>query len=69
MVVVAEVVPREDPQGVDGARVRDEVLSICERNLQRYKIPMRITFVTELPMTPAGKLARDEIAAPSRAST
>ena len=61
MVVVAEVVPAEDLGGLDAPRLRDEILSMCgERNLERYKIPMRITFVTTLPMTSGGKLAREE---------
>ena len=61
MVVVAEVAPVEDLDSLDAPRLRDEILSLCaERNLERYKIPMRITFVTELPMTSGGKLARDE---------
>lgn len=60
MVVVAEVVPVDDLDVHDSSRVRDEILSTCERHLERYKIPMRITFVPALPMTSGGKLARDD---------
>jgi len=68
MVVVADVVPVDDLDPPGEARVRTEVLSACDRHLERYKIPMRIAFVPALPMTPGGKLARDETAvAPGRA--
>ena len=62
MVVVAEVAPADGLVGLDEARVRNEILAICDRSLERHKIPMRITFVPALPMTPGGKLARDEAA-------
>jgi acyl-coenzyme A synthetase/AMP-(fatty) acid ligase len=64
MVLVAEVVSVDDLDSHDESRVRDEILSTCDRNLERYKIPMRLTFVPELPMTSGGKLARDEVAVP-----
>jgi acyl-coenzyme A synthetase/AMP-(fatty) acid ligase len=65
MVVVAEIVPVDALDPSDEARVRSEVFSTCDRHLERYKIPMRITFVPTLPMTPGGKLARDEPAVAS----
>jgi acyl-CoA synthetase (AMP-forming)/AMP-acid ligase II len=71
MVVVAEVVPVEELDSHDQSRVRDEILSTCDQTLERYKIPMRITFTPALPMTSGGKLARDEVVipAPKRADT
>ena len=65
MVVVAEIVPVDALDPSDEARVRSEVFSTCDRHLERYKIPMRITFVPTLPMTPGGKIARDEPAVAS----
>jgi acyl-coenzyme A synthetase/AMP-(fatty) acid ligase len=65
MVVVAEVVPVDDLDEHGESRVRDEILATCDRQLERYKIPMRITFVAALPMTSGGKLARDEAAVPA----
>lgn len=66
MVVVAEVVPAADLDSLDASSLRDEILSICsDRKLERYKIPMRITFVAALPMTSGGKLARDETTVPA----
>ena len=66
MVVMAEVV-LVDLDNVDASRVREEILAICDRSLERYKIPMRLTFVNSLPMTEGGKLARTEPAVQSGA--
>jgi len=63
MVVVAEVAAAGALDGPGEALVRSEILAICERKLDRYKIPMRVTFVAALPMSAGGKLARDDAAA------
>jgi acyl-coenzyme A synthetase/AMP-(fatty) acid ligase len=56
-IVVADVV-------LDGAApkdeaIRDNILAACRAELAPYKAPAVIRFVPKLPMTTAGKLARD----------
>jgi acyl-coenzyme A synthetase/AMP-(fatty) acid ligase len=58
MVVVAEVVPESELTDADATRIRDEILSICHRALERFKVPMRVKFVRNLPITAGGKLER-----------
>lgn len=42
----------------DTAITEDELLAHCRTQLADYKIPRRITFADELPLTPAGKIAK-----------
>ena len=54
--VVAYVVVR------DGAKVAaDELIQLCRENLASYKKPRGIRFVSELPLTPVGKVSRREL--------
>jgi long-chain acyl-CoA synthetase len=36
----------------------DELVAFCRRRLTAYKVPRRVEFRTELPITPTGKLLR-----------
>jgi acyl-coenzyme A synthetase/AMP-(fatty) acid ligase len=61
-VAVAEVV-LQDAFGapIDAAqadRIRSELLEACRRALPAHKVPARLSFVTSLEMTSAGKLVR-----------
>jgi acyl-coenzyme A synthetase/AMP-(fatty) acid ligase len=58
MVVVAEVVLDAEPTDEDASRIREEILQACHTGLERFKVPMRITFVSTLPITAGGKLER-----------
>ena len=61
-LVVAEIVPKE--LSVDGGAngeckdLEDEIRAICFQSLARHKVPAQIHFVSSLPMTAGGKLAR-----------
>ena len=56
-IVVAEIVLDEGgPAGEDA--VRGEILAACRASLPPHKVPAAIRFVSALPVTPAGKLAR-----------
>lgn len=62
-LVVAEIVPKE--LSVDGGAngeckdLEDEIRAVCFQNLARHKVPAQIRFVSSLPMTVGGKLARN----------
>ena len=60
MVVAAEVVLDPARPYAEEAQVRSEILADCDRSLERFKVPMSLRFVPELPMTSSGKLARSE---------
>ena len=51
--VVAHVVLEADATADE-----DVIISFCEQRLPRYKCPSKVRFVTELPRSDAGKLAR-----------
>ncbi len=53
-VPVAEVIPR----GTAEATLAAELKKLCQVRLSAYKVPLLITFVTELPLTASGKLRR-----------
>ena len=53
---VAFVVPRADSD-VDEA----ELLVHCSKRLARYKVPVRVEFVAQLPRNAAGKLMRHRL--------
>jgi long-chain acyl-CoA synthetase len=45
-----------------GASVTDkEIVSLCEKNLARYKKPRYVEFVESLPKNPSGKLLKREV--------
>jgi fatty-acyl-CoA synthase len=48
-------------QALDAAAVRAHVRA----NLARYKVPRDVVFVEELPRNPAGKILKQQLAAPS----
>jgi len=55
--VIADVVLAE---GVIGDQpMKDRILDACREKLAAFKIPARINFVNSLPLTAAGKIARD----------
>jgi acyl-coenzyme A synthetase/AMP-(fatty) acid ligase len=56
-LVVADVVLEDDADAEEA--VRDAILTACRSELAPYKRPAIIRFVPELPMTAAGKLARN----------
>lgn len=39
----------------------EELIEYCQQRLADYKIPRQITFVDELPLTPAGKIAKSTL--------
>jgi acyl-coenzyme A synthetase/AMP-(fatty) acid ligase len=61
-LVVAEVVLEDAVgDGLDGSsadNLRNELLECCRRALPGHKVPARLTFVSALELTPAGKLVR-----------
>jgi acyl-coenzyme A synthetase/AMP-(fatty) acid ligase len=56
-LVMAEVVLREGEAAPPG--LEREILGACRSRLPAYMVPARLRFVADLPMTAAGKLARD----------
>jgi acyl-coenzyme A synthetase/AMP-(fatty) acid ligase len=60
MVVAAEVVLDPAHPDAEEAQVRAEILADCDQRLERFKVPMSLRFVPDLPMTSSGKLARSE---------
>ena len=55
-LIVADVVLKE---GVaETAKLKDEIISACARELAPYKVPALVSFVRALAVTQAGKLAR-----------
>ena len=36
----------------------NEILSFCIKNLERYKVPTKIEFITDFPKTSYGKIKR-----------
>lgn len=61
-LVIADVVIAEAPgaRGADGASedLKADILAECRRHLAPHKVPALIRFVSNLPLTPAGKVAR-----------
>ena len=56
-VTVACIVPRAG-EVTDAA----ELAAFCHKHLAAYKVPRRFDFHTELPLTPAGKPRKRDIA-------
>ncbi len=49
-----------------GASVtKHDLLTWCRQNLARYKVPVELRFVNELPMSPSGKILRRVLSAPA----
>jgi len=44
--------------GVEREGVREELLDLCNRSLDYFKVPARITVVDDLPLTALGKVDR-----------
>jgi acyl-coenzyme A synthetase/AMP-(fatty) acid ligase len=62
-IVVADVVLRDGAAGsasADAAQTKEEVLSLCRRELPPHKVPVLIRIVDKLPVTESGKLARPQ---------
>ncbi len=55
-VGLALVLPRQGMQVTE-----DEVVEQCRANLARYKVPKRVRIVSELPISPQGKLLKTEL--------
>ena len=63
-IVVAEVV-LEDAVGAGldaarGERIKQDLLEACRRTLPAHKVPARLSFVSALPLSAAGKLIRPQ---------
>ncbi|MGA2058217.1 MAG: fatty acid--CoA ligase family protein [Bradyrhizobium sp.] len=56
-IVVADIVLAANGIGRE-RKIRDEIISDCRDQLAPYKVPVVISFVETLDVTPAGKLAR-----------
>lgn len=54
-VVKAEVVPEN---GVDTAKLKEEILHYCRQRLQPYQVPRIIEFVEHIPISDGGKVVR-----------
>jgi long-chain acyl-CoA synthetase len=42
----------------ENEKLKEEIISLCRRNLAPYKVPKIINFVKEIPKTPSGKIMR-----------
>ena len=61
MIVVAEVVLKQDGDEITGeraSRVKDEIFALCRSALPSHKLPATIRVVDQLEMSTGGKLAR-----------
>jgi acyl-coenzyme A synthetase/AMP-(fatty) acid ligase len=56
-IVMADVVLRDGRNSRPG--LEKEIIGSCRSRLASYMVPARLRFVAELPMTAAGKIARD----------
>lgn len=45
----------------DAAADQEEIIAFCKGNLTRYKVPKRLEFVAELPLSAVGKVLRREV--------
>jgi acyl-coenzyme A synthetase/AMP-(fatty) acid ligase len=61
MVVVAEVLLIPESTEQQAAKVKEEILSLCHRTLERFKVPMRIAFVPAIQLTEGGKVDRTNV--------
>ena len=52
-------------EGVDASdTLAEELLSYCREHLAKYKCPKSVTFDTDLPRLPSGKIQRHKVRAP-----
>jgi acyl-CoA synthetase (AMP-forming)/AMP-acid ligase II len=66
-VPYAYIVPAADEAG-SGLRLADDLQQRCERQLPRYKRPVHITVVDDLPRAPTGKIRRAQVRAMAAAA-
>ncbi|MDE2361301.1 MAG: acyl--CoA ligase [Hyphomicrobiales bacterium] len=64
-LVAADIVLENDARA---ETVRDSILELCAKKLERHKAPAILRFVPSLPLTPAGKLRRDMTPAPEESA-
>jgi acyl-coenzyme A synthetase/AMP-(fatty) acid ligase len=57
-IVVADVVPRLSTTLEKAERLKAEIITLCQRKLERYKVPANIRIVSGLDVGVAGKLVR-----------
>jgi long-chain acyl-CoA synthetase len=57
--IVAVVQPRHP----DGERLKNDIITLCNRTLPSYKVPRHVLELAadELPRTPSGKVRKDEL--------
>ena len=53
-IPITEVIPHETAEPALAAELKKR----CQQRLSAYKVPLLITFVTELPLTASGKVRR-----------
>ena len=58
-IVVADVVAADVSPTADRTALRDSIVAACRTQLAEYKVPVIIRFVTDLPLSPTGKLIRN----------
>jgi acyl-coenzyme A synthetase/AMP-(fatty) acid ligase len=66
-VPYAYIDPAADEAG-SGLRLADDLQQRCERQLPRYKRPVHITVVDDLPRAPTGKIRRAQVRAMAAAA-
>ena len=47
------------------SRLTDEILAFCRGNMAPYKVPKRIVFVEQIPVTAVGKIDKKRLRATS----
>lgn len=58
-VVEAEILLHDGQEAVaDPAALKAAIIAHCRAHLDRHKVPVSLSFVTDLPLTPGGKLLR-----------
>jgi long-chain acyl-CoA synthetase len=53
----------------DRAALRDEITAFCRTSMSPYKVPRRIEFIEELPLTPVGKIDKKVLREQARSAT
>jgi acyl-coenzyme A synthetase/AMP-(fatty) acid ligase len=56
--VVLKAVEQDDSAGFSTAALEREIIDLCRRDLEPYKVPAAIRFVRSLPISATGKLER-----------
>jgi acyl-CoA synthetase (AMP-forming)/AMP-acid ligase II len=60
-VPIAYVIPTQETVGADLERLASELHDLCERNLTRFRRPVDISVVTDLPHAATGKVQRNRV--------